>query len=1376
MATRRTVRRIRPLQHTDFDEQLWPINIALLVLTGFLGGLIYGHSSFDWETTPWYQNGWVRLATLFGSMAILLGVAIWLKGKIGRRMQLGAIISLFLHALLGWQLYNTILSNPQRQVDRALAVVQPNIVEYNFTPKSWDEPDQQQDFEKPVEIRPEQQVTEPIERQVPQPKPVEQPNPIVQPDDRPQPLTPVAVKSPQPEVAAPKRNQNPSKLSRSTVNNPAATAETAANPTSQPRATAPTPQLQPQTTTVTRQTNAPTPTATLTANPSENTSQPVATTTPRAETTESATAASKTPQLTRAVNQPAAVPTAETATTAPLAKSVPTEKPLAAAPTTVAKASPSPALNQPNPATDVAQNNVTSPAPTPARVVPTPNSSAVATKEPANPRLNRSTSNTADASAIATQAESATTATAGTTATASTGLQAPAAQPQRATGASAPLANTLTANTASGSQSNSPAPSVSSSRAPAEAASAGSNSVAASNTTAALQGLASQAQARNTSASATESVTLPSISSNSGPASNQLGGPSSTSLTRSNNGLPGTATSNNFEQSWADAAASNQPAAAASQAAATQVDNSAPAASSPSRTALARNSVTGGETSAATVQAQDVANPTEAGAASPTNLQATASAANSRTSANVPTATVTASAGQSSADTGQPQVTSTGGAAQGAGGNQPRAELASDRAANLSKAIGGGATATQAELAAADLPAAGTPGGGQPSADNSLQANASGGARGDNSANLPSAAQLAATGDESSAGSPGLSGATAASTGSGSVPAAQPGAATAPQLARTSSGGVGSTDVTATDVGVPGLPQENGVDTGTPIEALAGGSGKTSAGLPGPSLNQPLGAAAGDTNSNTPAGTADAGLAAGAATANSTGTSSGPSSSSQAGALARATSAGTAGIETSMADLPNLPTGTASGAPNSGQELQPGLTAGSTGINRGSVQVELASLPGSGGIGDEQAPQVGSLLPQARMESTVVSNTPTRFLNRTSSGITAIDGQIREAAPAFKKRGRISSLEPEIISGLTFLAKCQDGNGSWSFQYFPGATRRDIGIENLKSSTAATGLSLLAFLGAGYDHYGNGEHETNEYKETIAGGLRFLVEYQQPNGDLYIKEDAKSSEYAHFYSHGIATIALCEAYGMTGDAKLKEPAQKALDFIVASQDKQHGGWRYAPGYQSDTSVTGWQIMALKSGELAGLKVDPAVYVGVRRYLESAQSRTGLNVDPSRYVYNPNAANNAREGHGRLVSPTRTSMGLLMRMYLGWNKENPNLARGAQYLLQNPPELGTQAQPKRDTYYWYYATQVMFHMQGDYWREWNKRLRPLLVNSQVKTGILAGSWDPGGTIPDEWGNRCGGRIYVTAMNLLSLEVSHRYLPIYENIAEPNQVAK
>jgi hypothetical protein len=136
----------------------------------------------------------------------------------------------------------------------------------------------------------------------------------------------------------------------------------------------------------------------------------------------------------------------------------------------------------------------------------------------------------------------------------------------------------------------------------------------------------------------------------------------------------------------------------------------------------------------------------------------------------------------------------------------------------------------------------------------------------------------------------------------------------------------------------------------------------------------------------------------------------------------------------------------------------------------------------------------------------------------------------------------------------------------------------------------------------------------------------------------------------------------------------------------------------------------------------------------------------------------------------------TSVGLLARLYTGWDRDHAELRRGAEHLLANLPTLGgetartgTMGNPLRDTYYWYYATQVMFHMRGKYWRTWNGALHPLLTESQIQDGTFAGSWDPRLPVPDRWGPH-GGRIYVTTMNLLSLEVYYRHLPIYADTAK------
>lgn len=343
--------------------------------------------------------------------------------------------------------------------------------------------------------------------------------------------------------------------------------------------------------------------------------------------------------------------------------------------------------------------------------------------------------------------------------------------------------------------------------------------------------------------------------------------------------------------------------------------------------------------------------------------------------------------------------------------------------------------------------------------------------------------------------------------------------------------------------------------------------------------------------------------------------------------------------------------------------------------------------------------------------------------------------------------------EEAIERGLAFLDGIQNADGSWSLQ------RQGTQVV-LRSDSAATGLSLLAFQGAGYTH------KQHQYADTVSRALQFLIQNQRDDGDLYRAENPLSDRNVAFYSHGIAALALCEAYGMTQDPELREPAQRSLNFIADTQHRSRGGWRYTPQVSSDTSVTGWMMMALKSGELSGLDVSETTYEGIQRWLSIAQASPD---QPDRYRYNPYAPNTPTQRHGRRPTPTMTAVGMLMRMYSGWRRESPAMRSAADYLLEYPPQMGTPTSPQRDGYYWYYATQVMFHMGGEYWNQWNQDLNSVLLDSQLDSGTYAGSWDPKLPVPDRWSVHAG-RLYVTTMNLLNLEVYYRHLPIYEETAE------
>lgn len=430
------------------------------------------------------------------------------------------------------------------------------------------------------------------------------------------------------------------------------------------------------------------------------------------------------------------------------------------------------------------------------------------------------------------------------------------------------------------------------------------------------------------------------------------------------------------------------------------------------------------------------------------------------------------------------------------------------------------------------------------------------------------------------------------------------------------------------------------------------------------------------------------------------------------------------------------------------------------------LPLDVAAADGPAGLARRATPQPG-LTTMPDVPNVSMDLAPPRRQRQPLGGPMAPAGSEVASVQSFERRtmrtaggaspapaGALGPQTEEAIErGLAYLASRQNRDGSWSLQ---GEGERVM----LRSDTAATGMCLLAFQGAGYTH------RRHQYADTVARGLQFLIDNQKQDGDLYRVEDPLSNQNVWLYSHAIAALAICEAYGMTQDPELRQPAQKAIDFIAASQHPQRGGWRYTPGNSSDTSVTGWMMMALKSGELSGLRVPDPVYEGIEHWLTLAQHRPGRG---DRYRYNPYALDTPSQRHGRLPTPTMTSVGLLMRLYLGWRRDNPMVQSGAEYLLKNPPQIGTVEDPKRDTYYWYYATQVMFHMGGDHWQRWNAALNPLLVGSQQRSGALAGSWQPRTPVPDRWAPH-GGRLYVTAMNLLSLEVYYRHLPIYEETAK------
>jgi hypothetical protein len=341
----------------------------------------------------------------------------------------------------------------------------------------------------------------------------------------------------------------------------------------------------------------------------------------------------------------------------------------------------------------------------------------------------------------------------------------------------------------------------------------------------------------------------------------------------------------------------------------------------------------------------------------------------------------------------------------------------------------------------------------------------------------------------------------------------------------------------------------------------------------------------------------------------------------------------------------------------------------------------------------------------------------------TGSGL---DGRsAAERTRLVREAGGTEGSEQAVKRALQWLKRHQHPDGSWNFFHLGGGCNCSGHGSMAEARIGATAIALLPFLGAGNTHM------AGNYKAEVQKGLYFLLNMQKANGSLWEKGGT-------MYSHGLASIVLCEAYAMTGDRALQKPAQGALNFIAYAQDPYTRGWRYGPRETGgDTSVVGWQLMALKSGHMANLQVNASTIAGTKKFLNSVQANDGAT-----YGYMSPGQR-----------PAMTAVGLLCRIYLGWNHDNAALVEGVR-------RLGKSAPSKVNLYFNYYATQVMRHYGGEPWEEWNVEMREFLVKTQSRRGHAEGSWLLGKDHTDK-----GGRLYCTAMATMILEVYYRHLPIY-----------
>jgi len=362
--------------------------------------------------------------------------------------------------------------------------------------------------------------------------------------------------------------------------------------------------------------------------------------------------------------------------------------------------------------------------------------------------------------------------------------------------------------------------------------------------------------------------------------------------------------------------------------------------------------------------------------------------------------------------------------------------------------------------------------------------------------------------------------------------------------------------------------------------------------------------------------------------------------------------------------------------------------------------------------------------------------------------------------------GGTEKSETAVQGGLEWLARHQAEDGHWGPDCLGAGPisrcepQSKCDGPGQRYEMAQSGLALLAFQAGGHYYFNK-----KPYSEHVRRGLDWLVEHQGDDGALVgapgtagrlARKPARASQGFHqyyMYEHGMATLALVESCAVARAAK-QDPdprylaaAVKALYFIEQQQHND-GGWRYHPikSERSDTSVSGWQVLALKTAKEAEIGIGPACLAQVEKFFKSCEightGRTGY------------------QGSSQLTEAT-TGVGMLVHQFLLDRPDSPLVTQAAPYLAQHAEQMwGGQRRGgfgSTDYYLWYNCTLAMFRAGGEPWKRWNDVVRDTVLKLQVHQGCTRGSWP---VQSDRWAGT-GGRVYSTALAVLTLEVYYRY---------------
>lgn len=435
-----------------------------------------------------------------------------------------------------------------------------------------------------------------------------------------------------------------------------------------------------------------------------------------------------------------------------------------------------------------------------------------------------------------------------------------------------------------------------------------------------------------------------------------------------------------------------------------------------------------------------------------------------------------------------------------------------------------------------------------------------------------------------------------------------------------------------------------------------------------------------------------------------------------------------------------------------------------------SAAASLAATPDSPGTAPHN--QTPSVDPPAPDLVSPTSRVPEH--HHEPAALPATAPQRIDRSPAARRQrieqyGGSRNTENAVEAGITWLALHQAPDGNWDRFNFDRQCPSDdrcshpaIARENDSLQAGITGLALLAILGGGYTDL------DGPYKDNVRRGAAALRKLQRADGG-FSPTDGQAG-----YNNAVATFALAELYALNGDATLIEPLNRAVARLVSSQ-QPWGGWDYLPyatSGRNDTSITGWAIQALLAARAAGIGVPAeSIASAALHFARAAQpdGRVWYSDSGTGFGITPDGRAEYRYG-GPMVA-----VGLMAEQLLGWRENLPLLSAQTSLLNSEPPSAakarGADPSQFHCEYYWYYGTVAMFQRGGEAWERWNASLRDAILPAQERPRTADGrrkhaygSWPAYGQGWGKWA-RPAGRVYTTAICVLTLEVYYRHTPAY-----------